>query len=71
MLQHYNPDCSTQVETNALGYAVSGILLQVFGAGLEGKWYLVTFFSRKLTLVKLRYDMHDKELMAIVLAIDH
>ncbi|KFZ00320.1 hypothetical protein V498_00155 [Pseudogymnoascus sp. VKM F-4517 (FW-2822)] len=61
----------TQVETDASGYAVSRILSQLFGEGLEGRWHPVAFFSRKLLLVELRYDTYDKELMAIVLAMNH
>ncbi len=71
MLRHYDPDRETQVETDASGYATSGIHSQLFGAGPEGRWHPVAFFSRKLTPVELRYDTHDKELMAIVLAMNH
>lgn len=71
MLRHYNPDRETQVETDASGYAVSGILSQLFGEGTGACWHLVAFFSRKLTPVELRYDTYDKELMAIVLAMNH
>lgn len=71
MLRHYDPERETQVETDASRYAVSGILSPLFGEGTEGRWHPVAYFSRKLTPVELRYDTHDKELMAIVLAMNH
>jgi hypothetical protein len=32
----------------------------------KGKLYLVAFFSCKMSLVELNYDIYDKELLAIV-----
>jgi hypothetical protein len=58
-------------ETDALGYRISGILLQLFSVRLEAKWHPITFFLKKMMPVQLRYDTHDKELMAIVLAMEH
>jgi uncharacterized membrane protein YciS (DUF1049 family) len=71
MLQHYNPTLLTQLETDALRYRLSSILLQLFSIGLEARWHLIAFFLKKMTLVQLRYDIYDKELMAIVLAMEH
>ena len=34
----------------------------------KGRIYLVAFYSRKLTLVELNYNIHNKELLAIVAA---
>ncbi len=45
MLRHYDPALPTQLETNASGYAVSGILSQLFGAGTDAKWHPIAFFS--------------------------
>lgn len=71
MLRHYEPELSTQIETDASGYAASGILSQLFGAGPAAKWHPVAFFSKKFSPVEHRYDTHDKELLAIVLAMGH
>jgi hypothetical protein len=71
MLRHYDPALPTQLETDASGYGISGILSQLFGTGTEAKWHPIAFFSKKMTPVQLRYDTHDKELMAIVLAMEH
>ena len=32
-------------------------------------WYLVIYYSRKLTLLKLNYDIYNKELLAIVIVL--
>jgi hypothetical protein len=71
ILQHYNLALLTQLKTNALRYEVFGILLQLFGTRLEARWHLIAFFLKKITLVQLRYNTYNKELMAIVLAIKH
>jgi hypothetical protein len=71
MLRHYDPALPTQLQTDASGYAVSGILSQLFGTRSEARWHPIAFFSKKMTPVQLRYDTHDKELMAIVLAMEH
>jgi hypothetical protein len=71
MLQHYNPALLTQLEMNALRYRVLGILLQLFSTKLEARWHLIAFFLKKITLVQLRYNTYNKELIAIVLAMEH
>ena len=30
------------------------------------KWYLVTYYSRKMTPLKLNYNIYNKELLGIV-----
>lgn len=71
ILRHYDPALRVRLETDASGYAVSGILSQLFGADSAAKWHPIAFFSKKMTPVQLRYDTHDKELMAIVLSMEH
>jgi hypothetical protein len=60
-----------QPKTNALGYGLFGILLQLFDTRLEARWHPIPFFLKKIMLVQLRYNIYDKELMAIVLAMEH
>ena len=50
------------MKTNALDYALIAILSIV---NKENKVYLVIFHSCTFTIVKLNYDTHDKELLAI------
>ena len=30
------------------------------------RWYLVTYYSRKITLLELNYNIYNKELLGIV-----
>ena len=75
ILQHFDPKCHIQVETDVLGYAISGVLSQmtsetstngvVTKANL-GQWQLVAFFSRKMIPAETWYKTHDSEFLAIV-----
>ena len=71
MLRHYDLALQTQLETDASRYVLSSILSQLFRVSANSKWHLVAFFLQKLNLVEFRYDTHDKELLAIVRAMDH
>jgi len=33
---------------------------------IDKVWYLVAYYSRKLTLLELNYDIYNKELLGIV-----
>ena len=50
------------MKTDASDYVLTIILSIV---NKENKVYLVVFHSCTFTMVKLNYDMHDKELLAI------
>ena len=62
ILTHYQPGALITVETNALDYAIAGILSITCS---DGEIRPVTFYSCTLTGPELNYDMHDKELLAI------
>jgi len=32
----------------------------------DGKWYPIAFLSKSLSLVKRNYEIHDKEMLAII-----
>jgi hypothetical protein len=51
------------VETDASDFALGAVLSQ---KGDDGRLYLVVFHSRKFTLAEINYEIHDKELLAIV-----
>jgi hypothetical protein len=36
----------------------------------DGIMRLIVYYSRKMTLVELNYDIHDKELLVIVVAFE-
>ena len=64
-----HPECYIQIETNALGYAIRGVLSQQTSDHLtsnQGKWHLVAYLLRKMILAKTRYKMHNDEFLAIV-----
>jgi len=62
MLRHFEPDRETVIETDSSDYAISGILSQYEGKVL----YPVAFMSRKMNPAEINYEIHDKELVAIV-----
>ena len=59
----FDPEKETVVETDALDYALGGVISQ---KGEDGKLHPIAFYSRKLTSAELNYEIHDKELLAIV-----
>ena len=67
MLIAYDPDRETTLETDCSGYALGGVLRQ---RGPEGLFHPVAYYSRKLTPAEVNYPIHDKEMLAIVSAIN-
>ena len=72
---HFDPECHIRIETDASGYAISGVLSQMTsGTNPDGvvtkadlgQWHPVAFFSRKMIPAETRYETHDGELLAIV-----
>ena len=77
ILQHFDPECHIQIETDALGYAIGGVLSQLTsrtspnGVVIKtdlGQWHPVAFFLRKIILVKIWYEIYNGELLTIVKA---
>ena len=64
ILCHFYPELDTVVETDASDYALGCILSQFHGKRLHP----VAFHSRKLSPAERNYDIHDKELLAILIA---
>ncbi|KAH8193500.1 hypothetical protein TruAng_012334 [Truncatella angustata] len=60
-----DPDKEFEVEPDASDYAIGGQLSQ---RGDDGKLHPVAFYSKKLNGPELNYQIHDKELMAIIKA---
>ncbi|KAG5719807.1 hypothetical protein E4T56_gene7203 [Termitomyces sp. T112] len=53
-----------QVEANSSDFATGAVLSQ---QSLEdGKWHLVVFYSKSLNAVEQNYEIHDKEMLAII-----
>ena len=63
LLHHFSPNRRTKLETDASGFAISGVLSQLVE---NGNWVPVAFYSRKMSPAELNYGIHDQELLAIV-----
>ena len=66
ILAIFDPERETILETDVLDYAVGACLTQ---KGDNDKMRIVAFYSRKMTGPELNYDIHDKELLAVVEAL--
>jgi hypothetical protein len=64
-LAHFDGDRTTRVETDASDFALGAVLSQLTD---DGKWHPVAFHSRKFQPAEINYDVHDKEIMAIMAA---
>ena len=62
ILKHFDPDIPAIVETDASDFALGGILSQSH----EKRLHPIAFHSRKFSPAEINYDIHDKELLAIV-----
>ena len=65
ILRHFEPALKIRVETDASGFALAGILSQLFE---DQKWHPIAFWSRKMMPAEQNYETHDQELLAIVMA---
>lgn len=64
-LAQFDPDKETMVETDASGWCVGGVLLQLNGSG-SGLYHPCAFFSKKMAPAECNYEIYDKEMLAIV-----
>jgi len=55
-----------RVKTDILDFILGVYLLQKH---VDRVWHLVTYYSRKLTLLELNYNIYNKELLGIVAAL--
>ena len=56
-------DKKMRMEVDALDYATGGVLLMECEDGL---WRSVTFLSKSLNETERNYEIHDKEILAII-----
>jgi len=68
ILAHFDPQRPVIVETDALDFALGAVLSQ---RNNENRLHPVTFHSRKFTPPEINYEIHDKELLAIVDSFKH
>ena len=62
VLRHYDPQLPTRVETDASQGVVAGVLQQKHG----DLWHPAAYFSKTMSTAELNYDIHDKEMLAII-----
>ena len=70
-LTHPQFDLPFVLETDASNFAVGAVLSQPSSLDNLEDLRPVGFFSRKMSSAERNYDVHDKELLAIVCALDH
>jgi hypothetical protein len=63
ILSHYDPEKQLVLETDASDYGIGVVCSQ---ADASGNLHPVGFYSRQLKPAELNYEIHDKELLAIV-----
>ncbi|GAB7336948.1 hypothetical protein MBLNU13_g02313t1, partial [Cladosporium sp. NU13] len=62
VLSHWDPTLPTFLETDCSGFALGGALIQE----RNGTRQPVGFFSQKLSKAEINYDIHDKEMLAVI-----
>ncbi|HEY9845636.1 MAG TPA: retropepsin-like aspartic protease/reverse transcriptase, partial [Candidatus Caenarcaniphilales bacterium] len=65
VLAMFEPSRESRIETDASDFAIGAVYSQKQD---DGKWHPVAYYSRSLTAPERNYDIHDKELLAIVAA---
>ena len=65
ILAHFDFMRSTRVETDPSDFALGAILSQLCE---DNRWHPIAFYSRKFHPAEVNYDVHDKEMTAIVAA---
>ena len=66
ILQMFDSKRSIWIETDASNLVIDACLNQE----KEGKQHFVAYFSRKLSSMEQNYDIHDKELLAIITSLE-
>jgi len=56
----------TKVKTDILDFVLGVYLLQKH---IDKVWHLVIYYSKKLTLLELNYNIYNKELLNIIIVL--
>lgn len=62
-MAQWGPDRETMLEADSSGYAIGGCPLQKQD---DKVWKLVAYYLRKLSGLEMNYEIHDKQLLAVV-----
>ncbi|KAL3708702.1 hypothetical protein TMatcc_006686 [Talaromyces marneffei ATCC 18224] len=63
ILYHYRPELPCRLETDASDGVVAAVFSQLQD---DGQWHPVAYYSRTMNSAEFNYDIHDKEMLAIV-----
>ncbi len=63
----FNPKLLTELAIDVLDYAIG---VEVGQTGKDRKYWLILFFLKKFLGAELNYEIYNKELLAIVRAIE-
>ena len=66
LLSHYHPELPTRLETDASDGVVAGVMSQQ----VNNLWHPIAYYSKIMSAPELNYEIHDKELLAIVRALE-
>jgi hypothetical protein len=67
VLRHYDPERESMIETNASDGVIAGVLSQLHQ---DGEWYPVAYYSKTMAPAECNYEIHDKEMLAVVKSLD-
>jgi len=68
ILNHFDPSKPVIIETDASDFAIGAVLSQ---RDEENRLHPIAFHSRKFSPAEINYEIHDKELLAVVDAFKH
>jgi len=66
-LRHFDHEREVSIETDASDYVSAGVLSQ---RADEGVLHPVAYYSTKHSPAECNYDIYDKELMAMIMALE-
>jgi hypothetical protein len=66
ILKYFNLNKEIMIETDASDYAIGAVCSQLDDTNIL---HPLRYYSQKLNSVELNYDIHDKELLAIIKAL--
>jgi transposase InsO family protein len=67
ILRHFDPNIPIRIHTDASGFALSAILSQI----IDSRPHPIAFWSRKCTPPECNYGTPDRELLAVVMCVQH
>jgi hypothetical protein len=67
VLKHYDAGLESMIKTDASDGVIAGVLSQLHP---DGEWYPVAYYSKTMTPAECNYEIHDKEMLAVVRSLE-